>query len=478
MSLKINNLKFTNRLFTVMPEIFSVTAPTPLKNVKVTHLNQDVLDLLEIDIQSTKTPSFTRFLNADLDFDGLFFGASVYAGHQFGHRVPRLGDGRAITLCEIKNSKNSFFELQLKGAGLTKYSRMGDGKAVFRSSLREYLASAHLNALGVPTTLALSLTKGEDVVYRETMEPSAMVMRVAESFLRFGHFEYYFFENEMDELKKLVDFTIENYYGQHKDHENKYVLFFQEVVKKTAKLFAHWQAIGFCHGVLNTDNTSILGLTIDYGPFGFIDNYDQDFICNHSDHEGRYSLGNQPGIGMWNLDRLALCLSPFIEKEALERTLETYPPIFLYEYRRHLLEKCGLFKVQFEDENFLKLLLNMLVATKFDYTVFFRALARYEKGSRKLEGLDHELLSNWLGEYDQRLEVEELDQCARHEKMLKINPKFILRNYIAQMCLEDESLIDTVFEILSAPFDEWESYSDWAGPAPVKYKNLSVSCSS
>lgn len=478
MGKKLADLKYTNRLYDKAPFLFAKVIPTPLKEPKLLHLNSDLFSRMDLDPSLKEAPSFLRFLNGDLDFEGLFFGSSFYSGHQFGHYVPRLGDGRAITLAEIENSAGEHFELQLKGSGLTPFSRMGDGKAVVRSSIREYLASAHLKALSIPTTEALAVISGSDDVYREEIEKSAIVLRVAESFLRFGHFQYFFHTNQKEELKELVDFAITSYFSEYKDHPNRYVLFYQEVVKKTARLFAHWQSVGFCHGVLNTDNMSILGLTLDYGPYGFIDHFDQDHVCNHSDHEGRYSLGNQPGIGMWNLERLGEALSDFVSVEDRKRTLETYPPLFLYEYRRLLLNKCGLYKMHLDDEDLLRSMLNMLVETKIDYTLFFRSLSRYEKGSLKLKDYSFSELDQWLSRYDERLGIEELQEGDRHKNMLGVNPKFILRNYIAQMAIEDAGLLPSIYQVLTNPFSEWEDFHEWSKPAPVKYKNLSVSCSS
>lgn len=476
---KLADLTFSNRLYKTAPFLFVKVTPAALTEPKIIHINHELLNRLEIDSNLTNNPSFLRFLNGDLDFEGLFFGSSFYSGHQFGHYVPRLGDGRAIMLGEVETESHQHFELQLKGSGLTPFSRMGDGKAVVRSSIREYLASAHLKALNIPTTEALSLISGDDDVYRETVEKSAMVMRVSESFLRFGHFQYYAHTNQLEELKVLVDFVVDNYFTSFKGHPNSYVLFYQEVVKRTAKLFAKWQSVGFCHGVLNTDNMSILGVTLDYGPFGFIEDFDQDYICNHSDHEGRYGLGNQPGIGMWNLEMLGVALASLISEEDRKRTLETYPQIFFIEYRRLLLEKCGLIKHFESDDDFLRSLLNMLVVTKVDYTQFFRNLSRYEAGALQIENIpESSELRSWLVQYDLRLANDESIASERYRKMIAINPKFILRNFVAQIAIDDPEVISKMFEVLTHPYEEWSEHEEWAGAAPVKYKNLSVSCSS
>ena len=479
--LKLADLNFSNRLHKKCANLFARVVSTPLTNPVLLHINRDLLDRLELDPRELEKSAFTRFLNGDLDFEGLLFSSTYYSGHQFGYYVPLLGDGRAIMLGEIETSKNEYFELQLKGAGLTPFSRMGDGKAVVRSSIREYLASAHLKALNIPTTEALTIIYGTDNVYREEVEKAAIVLRISESFLRFGHFQYLAQTNQQEELKKLLDFTIENYFSEFAYHPNRYILFFQSVVKKTAKLFASWQSVGFAHGVLNTDNMSILGLTLDYGPFGFISELDQDYVCNHSDHEGRYSFGNQPPIGMWNLEQLGNALKNDIREEDLKRTLETYPQIFHVEYRRLLKEKLGLYKNISSDEEFLKKVLNMLVMTKLDYTQFFRAISHYQT-TKELPFSSSLELDEFLVHYEVRLKLEEISCEDRQAKMLATNPKFILRNYLAQIGIENYAsnpqVLAQIFEVISNPFLEWTEFDEWSKPAPVKYKNLSVSCSS
>lgn len=475
MGKKLTDLHFTNRLLKKCPFLFTKVTPAPLSNPQFLHLNSDLLQRLELNSEKASAPSFLRFCNGDLEFEGVEYSASVYAGHQFGHFVPQLGDGRALMIGEIETAEDHY-ELQLKGSGLTPYSRMGDGRAVVRSSIREYLASAHMLALNIPTTEALSLISGDDVVYRERAEKGAIVMRVAESFLRFGHFE--FFSRNEEQLKSLVNFTIDHYFSEYKDHPNKLNLFFQDVVKKTAKLFAKWQSVGFAHGVLNTDNTSILGLTIDYGPYGFLEILDMDYICNHSDHEGRYSFGNQPSIGLWNLTRLGEALSGLISEEDRERTLKTYAPLFHMEYLSQLREKCGLYTSQAGDEELMRALLNVLVATKVDYTNFFRKLSHRPQHDDRLFHESGESLISWLKDYDQRLNLETMGKENRQQRMLKTNPKFILRNYLAQMAIDDHELIAPLFKVLTNPFDEWSEYETWSEPTPAKYQSISVSCSS
>ncbi len=478
---KLAELNFTNRIINYSTTLFTKVQSTPLTNPVCLHVNCDLLNFLGIESSEKNKPSFTRFINGDLDFEGPTFVSSSYSGHQFGHYVPRLGDGRAIMLGEIQNQNGDFFELQLKGAGLTPFSRSGDGRAVVRSSVREYLASAHLKALGIPTTEALSLLYGSDDVYREEIEKAAIVLRVSESFLRFGHYQYLAHTDQLLELKALVDFTIDHYFAEFKDHPNRYILFFQSVVKNTAKLFAKWQAVGFCHGVLNTDNMSILGLTIDYGPFGFLDSLDQDHICNHSDHEGRYSFGNQPAIGLWNLEQLGEALKSLITDADLKRTLETYSTIFKVEYKRLLKNKLGFNKSVDSDDEFLQMTLNMLAMTQIDYTQFFRELSHYQINKKYSFASTPEVV-NFFTQYEARLALEDSTSIERLTQMLCVNPKFILRNYIAQIAIENyeksPEILDQIFKVLVSPYEEWPELNHWSFPAPDQYKFMTVSCSS
>jgi uncharacterized protein YdiU (UPF0061 family) len=476
MEKKLADFEFSNRLLKECSFLWTKVIPEPLINPSFLHVNSELMNRMGVDETIKSSPSFLRFCNGDLEFDGIMYASTVYSGHQFGHYVPRLGDGRAMMIGELKTAEGPL-EWQLKGSGLTPFSRMGDGKAVVRSSIREYLASAHMHALGIPTTEALSIIKGDDDVIRETVEKGSIVIRVAESFLRFGHFQY--FSSDKEKLQTLLEFTIKSYFSEYAEHPNRYVLFFQDVVKRTAKLFAAWQSVGFCHGVLNTDNTSILGLTIDYGPYGFIEKLDLDHVCNHSDYEGRYSFGNQPAIGLWNLERLGEALNLFIPQEDLKRTLQTYPQLFQLEYLRLLRKKCGLVTMQNDDENLMRSLLNMLVEANLDYTRFFRSLCSFKSGeSALIHCPPSDKLTQWLGAYSNRLQKETQLESDRHVSMLQTNPKFILRNYLAQMAIENHEMVEPLFKVLTNPFDEWELHEEWANVTPQAYCNLSVSCSS
>lgn len=474
-----STFKITNRIFNECSFIFEKINPTPLQNMKILHLNLPLYKKLNFIEDQSNQLHFKNFINAELQSDQFVYASTYYSGHQFGHYVPQLGDGRATTLVEIQNSLGDFFELQMKGSGPTPFSRMGDGKAVIRSCIREYLASAHLKALNIPTTEALSLTIGSESVARDEIEKEGMVVRVAESFLRFGHFQFFSKLQDQSKLDTLLNFTIQNYFANISDSENKYYLFLKEITERTAELFAKWQCIGFCHGVLNTDNMSILGLTLDYGPYGFIENLDFNHICNHSDHQGRYSFGNQPTIGLWNIQQLAHSLNKYLSKDEITSITEIYSTAFFKHYRNNLKLKCGLYE---EDQNDLNLLNNLqiaLVNSKIDYTLFFRNLS-YENFEEKLNSSskNSKEIDQFIKDYKIRLKTESLSSSERSLKMLQNNPKFILRNYLAQICIEDHSQIELMFKVLTAPYEEWTEHEEWAKETPAKYCDLEVSCSS
>ncbi len=478
---KITELDFQNRLRLRCPFLFEKVQSSPLKNPKLLHVNRSLAYELEISPDELSKGSFLNLLNADLLFEGLLYESTYYSGHQFGHYVARLGDGRALMLGEIKTTQGHFFELQFKGSGKTPFSRMGDGRAVVRSSIREYLASAHLKALGIPTTEALSIVVGSDLVYREEIEKASITTRVAESFLRFGHFEYFSNLEDKSNYIRLLEFVIDAYFPAFSKHPNRYILLFQEVVKRTALLFAKWQSVGFCHGVLNTDNMSILGLTIDYGPYGFINKFDPSFICNHSDHEGRYSFGNQPFIGLWNLEKLSHTFEIVADSKDIERTLNSYSSIFNFEYRRLLINKLGLNETLDGDDDLIQCLLNCLIVSKMDYTQFFREISKnnyfseFDNNYKK----DFELFFEKL---EIRLRTQNYNLEERSKKMLKVNPKFILRNHIAQFVIENHELkgglFEKIFDILNSPYDEWPEFDYLSKPPSEIEKNIIVSCSS
>lgn len=475
---KLNQITVTNPYLTLPPLCYDKVNPTPLKNPFLIHANSTLADEIGLESSELTSDEFVTFVNGDFLLKGSQPFAMCYAGHQFGYFVERLGDGRAINIGTIGKS-----HLQLKGAGLTLYSRGGDGRAVLRSSIREYLMSEAIHGLNIPTSRALALIGSTQKVIREDWERGAIVLRVAPSWIRFGTFEYFAHNDKPKELKALLDFAIEESYPHLKGEE--YHHFFSEVVGRTARLMAHWQSVGFNHGVMNTDNMSIAGITIDYGPFAFLDDYDIRYICNHTDRRGRYSFGNQPSIGEWNLQALMVALMGVIPKEQMEKSLARYKRLYSEHYLYLMGEKFGLDGVSDEDFELIKSGLLTLQMLQVDYTLFFRMLSRYD-GDRKAIldlGLYHQPMNEWLDMYDERLKKNRMTTQARITKMLSVNPKFVLKNYMIQEAIDkaklgDFELVDVLFKIAQNPYDEHEAYERYAMATPAQFKNQKLSCSS
>ena len=415
--------------------------------------------------------------------------AAVYSGHQFGVWAGQLGDGRAILLGDLPGPEGRM-ELQLKGAGKTPYSRMGDGRAVLRSSIREFLCSEAMAALGIPTTRALVVTGSQQRVMRESLETAAVVTRMAPSFVRFGSFEHWHYRDKPDELRTLADYVIDTFYPGLRSESNPYAALLAEVTRRTARMIAHWQAVGFMHGVMNTDNMSILGLTLDYGPFGFMEAFDVNHICNHTDQGGRYSYANQVAIGHWNCYALGNALLPLIETvEAAQEALDVYMP----EFERHLdmllHAKFGLAQTREGDRALIDGLFSIMQASHVDFTLLFRRLADLriaepgsEEGIRDLF-IDRAAFDAWAVRYRERLRAEGSDDAARRAAMNRVNPKYILRNYLAQQAIEraqngDFGEVNKLLAILEQPYDEQPEHEAYAALPPDWAAHLEVSCSS
>ncbi|MBU6437384.1 MAG: YdiU family protein, partial [Betaproteobacteria bacterium] len=413
--------------------------------------------------------------------------ATVYSGHQFGAWAGQLGDGRALLLGEVAGPQGPV-ELQLKGSGLTPYSRMGDGRAVLRSSVREFLCSEAMAGLGVATTRALCLTASSLPVQRETLETAAVLTRVAPSFVRFGHFEHFCHHGEHDALRRLTDYVIDRFYPACRDAGNPATALLGEVTLRTADLLAHWQAVGFCHGVMNTDNMSILGLTIDYGPFGFLDGYDPAHICNHSDHLGRYAYGRQPQVAYWNLFCLAQALLPLIgDTDAAAAALEPYKARYAAQWRARIGAKLGLREAQADDEPLIQGMFDLLAAQRADFTGFFRELARLRVDEPEADGplrdqfADRAAFDAWAALYRQRLRRDARSDAERAAAMNAVNPKFVLRNYLAETAIRQASQGDfdeiaRLQQVLARPFDEQPQFEAYAAPPPDWAAQIAVSC--
>ncbi|WP_239189905.1 protein adenylyltransferase SelO [Candidatus Nitrotoga sp. HW29] len=487
---KLEQLNFDNT-FSRLPDVFhSRLNPTPLPNAYLVSFNASAAKLINLDVTEVERADFVEYFIGNRLLPGSEPLSMLYAGHQFGHFVPQLGDGRAILLGEIKNNDGEYWDIQLKGAGITPFSRNGDGRAVLRSSIREYLCSEAMHGLGIPTSRALCIVGSDAEVYRETIESAAVVTRLSPSHVRFGSFEVFAYRGQHEPIAMLADYVIAKHFPDISDTPDKYLRLLNEVITRTASLMAQWQAVGFAHGVMNTDNMSILGLTFDYGPFGFMETYDPGFICNHSDHGGRYAFDQQPQIGLWNLACLAQALTPIIAVEEAQAALENYEPTYFKYYTELMGKKLGLTNASKEDAALVKSLLEMMRANQLDYTNLFRSLGSFKfapdetNNALRDQFIDRAVFDAWAGVYRTRLQSEPETDEERKVRMDKVNPKYILRNSMAQSAIalaereRDFSEVDRLLALLSRPFDEQPEMEDYAAPAPDWARHVVVSCSS
>ena len=490
--------------------IFSSVLPTPLNPppILAAIANAPLADLLDLDpCDCASSAQFVDFVGGNWVHPTATPLSHRYAGHQFGYWAGQLGDGRAILLGEYRNRRGEHWELQLKGSGKTPYSRAGDGRAVLRSSVREFLASEAMHYLGVPTSRAVGLVVSEEPVWRDQFydghprqERAAVVLRIAPSWFRIGSLEILHHSREYMLLKQLVDFTIDHYFLHiNTVGPRKYAEFFATVVNETAAMVAHWQAVGFAHGVCNTDNFSLLSITIDYGPFGFMDDYDSDFVPNTSDDEGRYSFSNQPRVGFYNLQKLGDALSSLLESE-VESALRGYPLVFNEVYMDLMRRKLGLVGREERDEALVILLLQLMQATKADYTITFRELSETilhnlvwgnlpETAWATLKLCLHPKWSIWVTLYAARVRdsypVVSYAEGLRMQGMQAANPCYVLRNWMAERAIQlaehgDFSEIHQLYQVLRKPFER-QSEGETAGysrPPPPWSHTLRVSCSS
>ncbi|MDD2828794.1 MAG: YdiU family protein [Sulfuricurvum sp.] len=478
--MKLTDVILTTPYLDLSTIFYHEVSPTPLKNPLLVSVNPEVAQLLGLNPAHLNDKELENLLNGTLLLEGSRPYAMCYAGHQFGYYVQRLGDGRAINLGALNG-----WNLQLKGSGVTRYSRQGDGRAVLRSSIREYLISEAMNALGIPTSRALALISSDEKVARERWERGAIVLRLAPSWIRFGSFEYFFHTNKHKELESLADFCLQESFPQFIGSEDAYLKMFAEIVKRTAELIASWQSVGFNHGVMNTDNMSAIGITIDYGPFAFMDTFESGYICNHTDAQGRYSYDNQPRIGYWNLERLAHALSPLVTHEKLQSELEQYGNYFTNQLMQLLRAKLGLDTTQENDSDLLRALFSVMENGRIDMTPFFRTLSRYEGNRDALLALTlaPNQLNEWLERYDVRLTDNSSSVDERHRQMLRTNPKYVLKNYILQEAIDEAeggnyTRVNDLLRIAQNPYDEHSDFERYAGVTPPQHTNLKLSCSS
>ena len=432
-------------------------------------------------MEDTDHQELLKIFNGTRKIDSLKPLSMVYSGHQFGQYVEQLGDGRGLLFAQI-NSNEGLLDIHLKGAGKTPYSRFGDGRAVLRSVIREYLCGEAMHALSIPTSRALMIIGSDEMVIREKSESAAMLVRTAKTHIRFGNFEYFHYNNKPEHVKALADFCINSYPQYFSKTKNAYVDFFRVIVKETAKMIARWQACGFNHGVMNTDNMSILGETFDYGPYGFMEDYNPSHVCNHSDHQGRYAFKNQPYIGLWNCSALGHALSSLISEESQGEVLQTYEAIFQDTLAELYRKKLGLDQAQPEDANLIQGLLDIMESEKLDYTNTFRNLTQALAKKNSPE-LNSEISKSWIVSFLERHSKETLSKDKRLELMNQVNPKFILRNYMAQEAIEaaevnDFSKLETLMIVMTQPFEELIEHQKFANKSPMWAKDLEISCSS
>ncbi len=478
---KLTNITF-NATYAELGDDFSASVRADaLDNARLVDASDDCAQLISISLNDVSL--LTAVCAGEQLLSGMKPVAALYAGHQFGHYVPQLGDGRALLLGDMTH-EGQRWHWQLKGAGVTPFSRRGDGRAVLRSSIREYLVSEAMAGLGIPTTRALALVASDLPVYRESVESAACVLRVAQSFVRFGSFEVFYYRGQYDCLRDLADYVIEYDFPDFAQHDNPYLSLLEVVIERTARLLAHWQSVGFMHGVMNTDNMSIVGLTLDYGPFMFMERYQPDFICNHSDTEGRYAFSRQPEVALWNCACLAQALLPLLndDTDTVVKLARTALDAYWLHYHGHYLAlmraKLGLVHAQEGDALLIRDWLTVLQRERLDFTLAHRRLATqtvcpYTQAESVV----------WWARYQARLAGEGVALNVRVAAMNAVNPLYVLRTWMAQEAIDkanrgDDSGVQRLRSLLANPFVDQAGMEVYASESPDWACGLSLSCSS
>ncbi|NLD15370.1 MAG: YdiU family protein [Gammaproteobacteria bacterium] len=467
---------------------FSVAVqPRPLSDARLVVASPQAAALLDWPEQVLQQPEFLALLAGQAVFDGVRPLAMVYAGHQFGGYTPQLGDGRGQLLAQLRNRKGELWDLHLKGAGLTPFSRDGDGCAVLRSSIREFLASEHLAALGIATTRALAVADSDMPVRRELTETAATLLRLARSHVRFGHFEYFYYTRQYEHLHQLMDYVLDHHYPECRTADNPLQAMFAAISQRTAGLLAGWQAYGFCHGVMNTDNMSIVGETLDYGPFAFLERYQPDYVCNSSDFGGRYAFNRQVEMAEWNLTALGQTFTGRVELDALRATLADFAPLQNRFYLQRMRARLGLAGEEAGDGVLVQRLLKILQTAELDYNGFFRQLSDTD-GLETLLPLAARCvvpadLQQWLQDWWARAMPDGRDNSARQQAMQAVNPLYVLRNSLIQETIEaahrrDYQPVRLLYQLMSQPFVARPGFERYAQPTPVERQGWPLSCSS
>jgi uncharacterized protein YdiU (UPF0061 family) len=489
----IDQLPLEHSYAALPPTFYTRLNPTPLTKPYLVCASASAAALIGLDPSEFTRQEFIETFSGNRTLEQSQPLSAVYSGHQFGVWAGQLGDGRAILVGEADAPgmpPPGKMELQLKGAGMTPYSRMGDGRAVLRSSIREFLCSEAMAARGVPTSRALCVIGSDQRVLRELPETAAVATRMAPTFVRFGSFEHWFYQGRQDELKLLADYVIDRCYPELRDQAQPYKALLTEVTRRTAEMIAHWQAVGFMHGVMNTDNMSILGQTLDYGPFGFMEAFNPGHICNHTDQQGRYAYNMQPQIGNWNCYALGQALLPLIgDVEETKEALAIYQPAFSEKMNALLHAKLGLATSVEGDGALIDQMFDIMAASHVDFTLFFRRLGDIRMDEPGADApvsdlfIDREAFGQWAVQYRERLRQENSNDVQRQLAMHRTNPKYVLRNYLAQVAIEkaqgkDFSEVAKLLAVLEHPFDEQAENEHYAALPPDWASELEVSCSS
>ncbi|EMP56988.1 hypothetical protein MSNKSG1_02976 [Marinobacter santoriniensis NKSG1] len=478
--------RIEHRYLELPDSFYTRVQPTPLSGARLVTFNHELAN--QMGFHTNDTEQWAGVGAGKELLEGMDPVAMKYTGHQFGVYNPELGDGRGLLLWETIGPDGQRWDWHLKGAGTTPYSRFGDGRAVLRSTIREYLCSEAMYHLGIPTTRALFMVSARDPVRRESIETAASLMRVAQSHIRFGHFEFAAHHEGPEAVTTLIEHVI----ALHFPHliglpdDERHSRWFEEVVEGTARLIADWQAVGFCHGVMNSDNMSIIGDTFDYGPYAFLDDFDAGYICNHTDQGGRYAYNRQPQVGFTNCQYLASALLPVMDEDAVRRGLRRYETAYNERFLQNMRDKLGIAEPDDSDLGLIMDTFSMLHEHRVDYTLFFRGLSNlYNRGHGPVRDLfvDRSVADDWLSRYEQRLKQESRAHDEREYAMRRVNPKYILRNYLAQQVIQeaqngDYQPLEELLSVLKHPFDEQAGAEAFAAPPPDWGKHLNISCSS
>jgi uncharacterized protein YdiU (UPF0061 family) len=488
----LENLPFDNRYARLPDDFFARVAPTPFAHPHLVAANPDAAALIGLDAGELARPEFGQSFSGGRALPGADPIAMLYAGHQFGTWVPQLGDGRALLLGEVEGPDGTRWDLHLKGAGKTPFSRDGDGRAVLRSTVREYLCSEAMHGLGVPTTRALCIVGSDEPVRRERIETAAMMVRLSPSHVRFGTFQVFASRKRHDHLKTLADHVIAEHFPDLSGASDAYSRLLAEIAARTGRLVARWQTDGFVHGVLNSDNMSVLGVTIDYGPFAFIDAYRHDYVRNHTDHTGFYAYGRQPDIGRFNVYLLAHALMPLMDEAGAEAGFNAYGPAYNAAYDARMREKLGLAEAREDDPQLVTDLFAVMDRGGADFALFFRGLSAFRP--EQVDAVPPALLdllaepahrpaAEWFGRYAARIRSEKADPGARAAAMDRVNPLYVLRTHLAQAAIDkaeagDFSEIERLRALLADPYTPRETMAAYAAPPPKGAPQPMLSCSS